>query len=77
LYRVHGSAPDIAGLGIANPLASIRSAALMLRQLGYFKGADRIDTAVDQVIREGTHLTPDLGGTSSTTQVVNEFLSKI
>jgi homoisocitrate dehydrogenase len=49
----------------------------MLRQLGYFKGADRIDTAVDQVIREGTHLTPDLGGTSSTTQVVNEFLSKI
>ncbi|KAG6844113.1 hypothetical protein H0H87_009719 [Tephrocybe sp. NHM501043] len=74
---VHGSAPDIAGKGIANPLASIRSAALMLRHLGYTKGADRLDTAVDQVIREGTTLTPDLKGTSSTTEVLNAVLKRI
>ncbi|KAG6832907.1 hypothetical protein H0H92_004791 [Tricholoma furcatifolium] len=74
---VHGSAPDIVGKGISNPLASIRSAALMLRHLGYSKGADRIDTAVDQVIREGTTLTPDLKGTSTTTEVLNAVLKRI
>jgi len=74
---VHGSAPDIEGKGIANPLASIRSAALMLRHLGYTKGADRLDTAVDQVIREGQFLTPDLKGTSTTTEVLNAVLGKL
>ncbi|TFK43205.1 mitochondrial NAD-homo-isocitrate dehydrogenase LysB [Crucibulum laeve] len=74
---VHGSAPDIEGKGIANPLASIRSAALMLRHLGYTKGADRLDTAVDQVIREGKTLTPDLKGTSTTTEVLEAVLKKI
>ncbi|GLB33546.1 putative isocitrate/isopropylmalate dehydrogenase [Lyophyllum shimeji] len=74
---VHGSAPDIAGKGIANPIASIRSAALMLRRLGYTKGADRLDTAVDQVIREGTTLTPDLNGKSSTTEVLDAVLKKL
>jgi homoisocitrate dehydrogenase len=74
---VHGSAPDIAGKGIANPLASIRSAALMLRHLGYTKGADRLDLAVDQVIREGKVLTPDLHGNSSTDAVLHEVLYKL
>ncbi|KAF4602328.1 homoisocitrate dehydrogenase [Pleurotus pulmonarius] len=74
---VHGSAPDIAGQSIANPLASIRSAALMLRHLGYSKGADRLDVAVDQVIREGQVLTPDLGGRSKTEEVVEAVLKKI
>lgn len=74
---VHGSAPDIEGKGIANPLASIRSAALMLRHLGYGKGADRIDTAVNAVIREGQVLTPDLGGKSSTNDVVDAVLKRI
>ncbi|KDQ29083.1 hypothetical protein PLEOSDRAFT_1038313 [Pleurotus ostreatus PC15] len=74
---VHGSAPDIAGQSIANPLASIRSAALMLRHLGYTKGADRLDIAVDQVIREGQVLTPDLGGKSKTEEVVEAVLKKI
>ncbi|KAG5654053.1 hypothetical protein H0H81_007779 [Sphagnurus paluster] len=74
---VHGSAPDIVGKGIANPLASIRSAALMLRHLGYTVGADRLDTAVDQVIREGTTLTPDLQGKSSTTDVLEAVLRRI
>jgi homoisocitrate dehydrogenase len=76
-FRVHGSAPDIAGKGIANPLASIRSAALMLRRLGYTKGADRLDIAVDQVIREGKVLTPDLSGRSTTKEVVEAVLKNL
>lgn len=74
---VHGSAPDIAGQGIANPIASIRSAALMLRRLGYSKGADRLDKAVDEVIREGRVLTPDLGGKSKTQEVLDEVLRRL
>ncbi|KAH8106269.1 hypothetical protein BXZ70DRAFT_886306 [Cristinia sonorae] len=74
---VHGSAPDIAGQGIANPIASIRSAALMLRHLGYSKGADRIDKAVDEVVREGTVSTPDLGGKSKTQEVTDEIVKRI
>lgn len=74
---VHGSAPDIEGQGIANPIAAIRSAALMLRHLGYAGGADRIDQAVNQVIREGGVLTPDLGGDSSTDDVLNAILKKL
>ena len=74
---VHGSAPDIEGKGIANPLASIRSAALMLRHLGYTKGADRLDIAVDEVIREAKFLTPDLKGTSTTSEVLEAVLHKL
>ncbi|KAG6378525.1 hypothetical protein JVT61DRAFT_12786 [Boletus reticuloceps] len=74
---VHGSAPDIAGKDIANPLAAIRSAALMLRQLGYRNGAARIESAVDDVIREGRYLTPDLGGKSSTSEVVSQVVKRI
>lgn len=74
---VHGSAPDIAGQQIANPLAAIRSAALMLRHLGYVDGANRIDKAVDEVIREGQVLTPDLGGRSKTLEVLSEVLKRI
>ncbi|KAI0370194.1 mitochondrial NAD-homo-isocitrate dehydrogenase LysB [Pilatotrama ljubarskyi] len=74
---VHGSAPDIEGKGIANPIAAIRSAALMLRHLGYTGGADRIDRAVDQVVREGQVLTPDLGGKSSTDDVLDAVLKKL
>lgn len=55
----------------------MRSAALMLRHLGYAKGADRIDNAVDEVIREGRVLTPDLGGSSKTGEVVDEVLKRI
>ncbi|THV05488.1 mitochondrial NAD-homo-isocitrate dehydrogenase LysB [Dendrothele bispora CBS 962.96] len=74
---VHGSAPDIVGQEIANPIASIRSAALMLRHLGYNKGADRIDSAVDAVVREGQLLTPDLGGKAKTSEVVNAIVKRI
>ena len=74
---VHGSAPDIEGKGIANPLAAIRSAALMLRFLGYPVGADKLDRAVDEVVREGRVLTPDLGGKSSTQEVLDAVLKRI
>ena len=49
----------------------------MLRQLGYADGATRIERAVDQVIREGKFLTPDLGGKAKTDEVTNEVLKRI
>ncbi len=68
---VHGSAPDIAGKGIANPLAAIFSAAMMLEHLGLEQAADRIDRAVQRVLGEARVRTPDLGGKSSTVEVVS------
>ena len=65
---VHGSAPDIAGQGVANPLATMLSAAMMLRYgLGDGDGADRIESAVDAVLGEGLR-TPDIfeGGEGET-----------
>lgn len=64
---VHGSAPDIAGKGIANPIGQVWTGALMLRHLGFEVAAQRIETAVATVIREGD-LTPDLGGSLTTAQ---------
>ena len=66
---VHGSAPDIMGKGIANPLAAILSGAMMLRHLGQGPAADAVDQAVLGVLEVGEILTPDLGGNSSTSQV--------
>jgi isocitrate dehydrogenase (NAD+) len=63
---VHGSAPDIAGQGIANPTALLLSATLMLRHLGKTEMADRIVDAVLRVIGEGQALTGDLGGKATT-----------
>lgn len=71
---VHGSAPDIAGMGIANPVASIRSAAMLLEHLGYVDESVRINNAVDAVLVNGTVLTPDLGGKSSTEEVTDAVL---
>ena len=62
---VHGSAPDIAGQGIANPVAMIWSAALMLQFLGEQAAHDAILKAIEQVLAHGPR-TPDLGGTAST-----------
>jgi isocitrate dehydrogenase (NAD+) len=66
---VHGSAPDIAGKGLANPVAMIRSAAMMLRHLGENARAVAVESAVDAVLLEGKIRTPDLGGSSSTDEV--------
>ncbi|MDH5815448.1 MAG: isocitrate/isopropylmalate dehydrogenase family protein [Candidatus Nezhaarchaeota archaeon] len=69
---VHGTAPDIAGKGVANPIASILSAAMMLSHLGEVEKARAIEAAVDKLILEGRVLTPDMGGTAKTMDVANE-----
>lgn len=74
---VHGSAPDIAGKNIANPIASIRSAALMLSSMGYTEAATKINVAVDEVIRQNKFVTPDLGGSSSTNEVTEAILKAL
>ncbi len=66
---VHGSAPDIAGKGIANPLAAILSAALMLDHLGLARGAKMIRESVAEVLKDGRVRTPDLGGKATTTDM--------
>ncbi len=63
---VHGSAPDIAGQGIANPMALLLSALMMLRHLGEDAAADRIRAALERVLVKGETLTRDLGGTATT-----------
>jgi isocitrate dehydrogenase (NAD+) len=68
---VHGSAPDIAGRGIANPLAMIRSGAMLLRHLGERGRGAAVEAAVDRVLADGEVRTPDLGGTSSTAEVAS------
>jgi 3-isopropylmalate dehydrogenase len=66
---IHGSAPDIAGKGVANPLAAILSVGMMLDHLGNTRGAERIKSAVRQVLLAGSPRTPDLGGNGGTAQV--------
>lgn len=66
---VHGSAPDIVGKGVANPLAAILSAALMLDHLGLVSCADVVRKAVASVLKAGRPFTPDLGGTATTADV--------
>lgn len=66
---VHGSAPDIAGQGIANPIAQIWSAALMLEHLGRADLADIIVESIEQVLLDNQVRTPDLGGTSTTSEM--------
>ncbi|MYW91282.1 tartrate dehydrogenase [Amycolatopsis rubida] len=64
---VHGSAPDIAGQGIANPVAQILAAAMLLEHLGETVAAQAIRASVDEVLAAGETRTPDLGGTATTT----------
>ncbi len=66
---VHGSAPDIAGRSLANPMGAVWSAALMLRHLGHEAEADRVEGAIDRVCAEGRFLTGDLGGGATTSEV--------
>ena len=66
---VHGSAPDIMGKGLANPMAAILTGAMMLRHLGQQEAGATVEKAVLGVLDEGETLTPDLGGTSTTSQV--------
>jgi tartrate dehydrogenase/decarboxylase / D-malate dehydrogenase len=66
---VHGSAPDIAGKGIANPIAQIWSGAMMLEHLGEHEAAQAVEKAIETVLSRSDALTPDLGGKASTRDV--------
>src|SRR5215475_6272862 len=72
---VHGSAPDIAGKGIANPTATILSAALMLEHMGMSAEALRLQDAVGRIYRDGKILTPDQGGSAKTREMAQAVLA--
>ncbi len=74
---VHGSAPDIAGKGIANPIAMVWSAALMLEFLGENEAAGLIISAIEKTIRDGRFLTPDLGGKGYTHEMGNDLAKNV
>lgn len=74
---VHGSAPDIAGKGIANPIAMMLSAVMMLRYLGENESADKLDSAILKVLTEAKVLTGDLGGSATTMEVAEEIKNLI
>ena len=74
---IHGSAPDIAGTGRANPLATVWSASEMLEFFGYSKWADCLIDLIENVLAEGKVLTPDLGGNARTAEVGDEIIRKL
>lgn len=74
---VHGSAPDIAGQGIANPTAIMLSGVMMLKHIGEPDAAKRMEQAIFEVFEEGEARTPDLGGTASTSEFATAVIRKI
>jgi isocitrate/isopropylmalate dehydrogenase len=74
---VHGTAPDIKGMGIINPTATMLSAAMMLEYLGLTDESKRFENAVRKVYAEGKTLTPDQGGTAKTTEFTHEVISNL
>jgi tartrate dehydrogenase/decarboxylase/D-malate dehydrogenase len=74
---IHGSAPDIAGKGIANPIGAIWAGALMLDHLGRRDLHDRVVSAIERVVASGAPRTPDLGGTATTCDVADAITSAI
>jgi tartrate dehydrogenase/decarboxylase/D-malate dehydrogenase len=74
---VHGSAPDIAGMGIANPIGTIWAGAMMLQHLGHQAAHDSILESIEVTLREGAELTPDMGGKANTECLGKAIASKI
>ena len=74
---VHGSAPDIAGKGIANPLAAILSAGMLLDHWDWRQSAAAVRKAVAAVLKAGKPCTPDLGGKAGTTEVADAVLAAL
>jgi isocitrate dehydrogenase (NAD+) len=74
---VHGSAPDIAGRGIANPIAMILSAAMMLRHLGRDDAGTAVEAAVAAVLEKGRTRTPDMGGDATTDAMAEAVASRL
>jgi len=74
---VHGSAPDIAGKGLANPIALLRSAAMLLAHVGHRDAACCIEMAVARTLQEGEGLTRDLGGTGNTRTLTDQIIKHL
>jgi tartrate dehydrogenase/decarboxylase/D-malate dehydrogenase len=74
---IHGSAPDIAGKGIANPIGAIWAGALMLDHLGRKDLHDRIVAAIERVVASGKDRTPDLGGKAKTSELAEAIRGEI
>jgi isocitrate dehydrogenase (NAD+) len=74
---VHGSAPDIAGKGLANPIAVIRSAALLLDHVGQREAGRRVETAVMRALERGRGLTRDLGGDGTTRTITDAIIASL
>jgi isocitrate dehydrogenase (NAD+) len=73
----HGTAPDIAGKGLANPTAILRSSVLMLDYVGKCATARRVEAALGRVYREGKHLTPDVGGKAGTEELTAALIAAL
>jgi isocitrate dehydrogenase (NAD+) len=74
---VHGSAPDIAGKGIANPLAVLLSGIMMLEHIGQIKTAEKIRQAIHRMTEKGEALTPDLGGKATTMEMAEAIVAEM
>jgi isocitrate dehydrogenase (NAD+) len=74
---VHGSAPDIAGKGLANPTALLLSSMMMLRHMGLNEHADKIEGAIFGTLAEGKYLTGDLGGKAKTNEYAKAIISRL
>jgi len=74
---VHGTAPDIAGKGVANPTALLMSSVLMLNHIGESSAAGRIEQALWKVYREGKHLTRDVGGSAGTEEFTDALIAAL
>jgi isocitrate dehydrogenase (NAD+) len=74
---VHGSAPDIAGKNLANPMALVLSSAMMLDHIGERAAGDRVRAAVEAVLREGKKLSRDLGGGAGTTEIAEAIAARV
>ena len=74
---VHGSAPDIAGKGLANPIAIIRSAALLLDHIGHREAARRVEASVERTLARGKGLTRDLGGDGTTRSITTAIIANL
>ena len=74
---MHGSAPDIAGMGIANPIALLNAACMMLIHIGKKDIANKINMAVDKTLKSKKVLTKDLGGNASGEEFTNEIIKNL
>jgi isocitrate dehydrogenase (NAD+) len=74
---VHGTAPDIAGKGVANPTAVILAGAMMLDRMGQRERGQRLESAIRKVIAEGKDLTPDIGGKATTSSFTDRVIAAL